>query len=135
MKKNLLITIITLLGLLAFLPAYSGQLNAEDIKTLFSGVTIESTHLKKDFESSVYYDPNGQFYGLRDDSIFQGKWSVKDDNTICITHINGKVFCLMIEKEDGIIYKYKIKDNGKKIRIYEYKSFTKGNPNNYKYTN
>ena len=46
---------------------------------------------------------------------------------------SGKTRCRIIKKVDGVYYKYKVKGNGNEIRIVEYKSFTQGNPNNYKF--
>ena len=106
---------VGLAALMAAPTAFAGELSAADVKALFSGKTVESMHLKKDISGTTYYDPNGQFYGMRDDSIWQGKWSVQDDGNICLTFESGKTRCRFIEQEDGVYYKVKVKGNGKPL--------------------
>jgi len=114
--------------------AHAEQLDAAAVKALYNDQTVNAFNLIKDIESTTYFNPNGKFYGTRDDSIFQGEWEVKDDGNICLTFANGKTRCRLMQKIDGTYYKVKVKGNGKIKRILEYKSFTKGNPNNFKWS-
>jgi len=132
--KQIILFIFTSCAIIFFNTASADKrLSADEVKKLFLNQTTESYHLIKDFSVSAYYDPNGQFYGIRDDSIFQGKWDVNNDGDICLTWESGRVFCLQVHEDKGTYYKVKLKGNGKLKRIFEYKSFSKGNTKNYKF--
>ncbi len=109
------------------------QLGASEIKQLFSGNTVHSLHLIRDHETTLYYNPDGRFYGISDDSIHQGKWEVRGDATICLILESGTSRCRPIMKENDTYFKFKIKDNGEVKKLIEYKTFIPGNPKNYDY--
>jgi len=132
MKKTILFIVTTCAILFINTASADRQLSSDEIRKLYSNQTINSYHLIKDFDISVYFNPNGQFYGIKDDSIFQGKWEVTNNGTICMTREGGKTFCRQVHVDNGTYYKVKVKGNGKLKRILEYKSFSEGNTKNYK---
>lgn len=111
------------------------RLDTSQVKKLFSDNTVHSLHLIRGHETTLYYNPDGRFYGISDGSIHQGKWEVQDDGSICLIFESGKSRCRLIMKENDVYYKYRIKDNGEVKKIIEYKRFTPGNPNNYQFVN
>jgi len=134
MKKIILASATALLLLTGINHAYAEKLDAAAIKALFIGKTVTSYHTRKDFDVKAYYDPDGTVYGIRDDSIWQRHWEIRDDGNICIIYKErDKEFCRIIKKIDGKYYKYKVKGNGNEIRVIEYRQFEDGNTENYKW--
>jgi hypothetical protein len=124
-----------LVCLLAVAMAFSGPsaaektLTGDEVKALFSGKTVDYTHVTTGFEMSVYYAEDGSMRGMRGENKTGGSWRVNDNGELCIEYGKGDR-CRHIVEEDGVYRKYK-ENNGKKIHIVTYHTFTDGNPHNY----
>lgn len=133
MKENSFISFVLFFVLIALVGSAQADknLNADEVKTLFSGKTSEWKHEKKGFTASGYFGPDGKLKGVKGGSkSFQVRWSVNDSGELCI-HKRKGVLCRIIEKSGDVYKKYKIKSNGKRIHVVTYKSFVDGNPNKY----
>jgi hypothetical protein len=126
---------VILAGLLAAalgsgcLSAAEKILTGDEVKALFSGNTVDYTHVTRGFRMSVYYANDGSMRGMRDVNPMRGSWHVNDKGELCIEYGKGDR-CRHIVEVDGEYRKYK-EENGKKIHIVTYQTFTAGNPNNY----
>jgi hypothetical protein len=89
-------------------------LTGDEVRALFSGKTVDYVHVTRGFRMSVYYADDG---------------SMNDKGELCIEYGKGDR-CRHIVEEDGEYRKYK-EENGEKLHIVTYHTFTDGNPNNY----
>lgn len=121
--------------LLAVAMAFSGAsaagktLTGAEVIALFSGRTVDYTHITTGYEMSVYYAEDGSMRGRRGEKKTGGSWHVNDKGELCIEYGKGDR-CRHIIEEDGVYRKYK-DENGKQIHIVTYHTFTDGNPHNY----
>ncbi len=126
---------VILAGLLAAalgtnsLCAAEKTLTGDEVKALFSGKTVDYSHVTRGFRMSVFYEEDGSMRGMRDGNTLRGSWRVNDKGELCIEYGKGDR-CRHIVEKDGEYRKYK-EENGKKIHIVTYHTFTDGNPNNY----
>lgn len=130
MQKKLM-----LVCLLAVAMAFSGRAAAEktltgdEVKVLFSGKTVDYTHITTGSEMSVYYAEDGSMRGRRGDKKTAGSWHVNDKGELCIEYGKGDR-CRHIVEDGGVYRKYK-EENGKQVPVVIYHKFTDGNPHNY----
>ncbi|MFV1973613.1 MAG: DUF995 domain-containing protein [Thiohalobacterales bacterium] len=104
-------------------------LTGDEVKAQFSGKTVDYNHVTRGFRMSVFYEEDGSMRGMRDGNTMRGSWRVNDKGELCIEYGEGDR-CRHIVEKDGEYRKYK-EENGKKIHIVTYHTFTDGNPNNY----
>lgn len=104
-------------------------LTGDEVRALFSGKTVDYVHVTRGFRMSVYYADDGSMRGMRDGNKTGGSWRVNDKGELCIEYGKGDR-CRHIVEEDGEYRKYK-EENGEKLHIVTYHTFTDGNPNNY----
>lgn len=106
-------------------------LDAAQIKALYTGKTIQATHVPKQVPVKLYYDSNGEVRGL----FASGKhgktsWHVKEDGHICLL-VGGEDTCFSVVQKGNHYQKFIMKPDGKKILVFDVESFTEGNPNLY----
>ena len=133
-KQTLMIKSTLIAGLLTLTlgPAFADEdLNADEVKALFSGKTVSWVHHKKGNTGTGYFAPDGKLTGLRNgkDKIKYG-WTVNEEGELCIDK-GSETNCRVIEKSGDEIRKIKVKPNGKRIHIMTYSDFVDGNPNNF----
>ena len=133
-KQPLIIKSILFAGFISlhFGTAFADEeLNAEEVKGLFSGKTVSWVQHKKGHTGTGYFAPDGKLTGLRNGTDkFQYGWSVNDDGHLCIEK-SSETNCRVIEKSGDEIRKIKVKPSGKRIHIMTYSDFVDGNPNNF----
>ena len=133
-KQPLIIKSILFAGFISFSfgsAVADEELNAEEVKALFSGKTVSWVQHKKGHTGTGYFAPDGKLTGLRNGTDkFQYGWSVNDDGHLCIEK-SSETNCRVIEKSGDEIRKIKVKPNGKRIHIMTYSDFVDGNPNNF----
>jgi hypothetical protein len=126
--KTILACLLAALGSTS-LPAEERILTGEEVSALFSGKTVDYTIVMRDFTVSVYYAEDGAMRGMSRGKKMTGSWHVSDRGELCIDYGKG-LRCRHIVEEGGVYKKYKEED-GKKIHVVTYDTFTDGNPNNY----
>jgi hypothetical protein len=106
-------------------------LNADQVKALFTGKTVNWENHKKGHTGTGYFSPDGKLTGLKNGNVkIQHGWHVSDDGGLCIEK-GSDTKCRVIEKSGDEIKKIKVKPNGKRIHIMTYSNFVDGNPNNF----
>ena len=100
--------------LLAIKPSYAfGNLSADDIRSLFSGNTVEGGYQegRKQGVMNFYSEPfinyfanDGKVYSVRGKTKKSGSWSVTEKGDLCIIWKDKKEKCAPIYK-DGDHYK------------------------------
>ena len=120
--KTLLLLGLTAVFLCFFTTRIMAQeLNAEEVRQLVSGKTVEAKHPKRGIMLTVFYNPDGTFRQLRDGKKQSGTWRVTEEGLLCKKNDNGwGEKCRIIEKDDdGTWNGYKIKKGVKKFRKHE----------------
>ena len=121
--------------LLATIPSYaSGNLSADEIRSLFSGNTVEGDYVEGRSQgmSSFYSEPfvnyfadDGKVYSVKGKTNKSGVWRATEEG-LCINWNNTKENCAPIYKE-GDHYKQQKKTNTGKIKWSKtYTTFTPG---------
>lgn len=126
--KSILACLFAVLGITS-LHAAETILTGDEVQTLFSGKTVDYNIIMRDFSVSAYYAEDGSMRGMSRGKKMTGSWHVSDKGELCIDYGKGQR-CRHIVEEDGVYKKYKDED-GKKIHVVTYHTFTDGNPNNY----
>lgn len=127
------ILVVTLPMLLLFTQAAPAAetLNADQVKTLFSGKTVEYLHERLDFKFVVYHAPDGSLRGTREgEPMSELQWSVNERGELCIAY-GGKKRCQPLMKDDGVYKKYAVGKDGQKKTVVTYQRFIDGNPNDF----
>ena len=107
------------------------RLNADEVKKLFSGNTVECYHKKKKFSYIVYYDPKGTVRGISTDlRERKAKWFVEKDGYHCVhwSDKSGPICHGVFPNGDGT---YQRKRKGKTKSGITMKRVEKGNPYNF----
>ena len=99
----------------------SSQLDAGEVRALFSDRTVESVNQKTGRTSFTYYRPDGRVLQQRYWSRRAGSWRVTADGRICLRF--AKERCRAIEYVNGRYYK-RVPHKGRLIR---YRRFMPGN--------
>ena len=120
------ISIVLMFGLMGFSSltfAEKRTLTGDEVTAMFSDKTVWGNHAKKDNRNKVYFAPDGTFKSKRLDGSggSEGKWSVDDENRLCMEK-NGDTRCRTVVDKNGKIIKYK----GKK-HVWNYTKFEDGN--------
>lgn len=105
-------------------------LSTDEVRKLFSGNTYEAKIPSRNLTMTVYVDPNGTMRGMQSDHKFTSKWTVSDKGEICVSY-RDKMSCRMVMEDNGMYKKYKINEQGEKVVLVIYQSFTPGNIHNY----
>lgn len=110
---------------LAALP--DGTLSATELRSLFSGRTVEAVTAAHGRESSSYYDPNGEVRQQRLGQTRRGHWRVTEDHRICLQMEDLPEKCRIVVHEQGEYRKYILKKNGRHQHTVTYRLFHPGN--------
>mgnify|MGYP001818607972 CR=1 FL=1 len=102
-------------------------LEADQVRRLFVGNTVESYNLNTSFTSFTYYHPNGQAVQERLWSRRLGTWSIQEDGKICLAFEKRKAKCRHIVSRGGKYYKIRPDEQGVQQTIVRYRYFSKGN--------
>jgi len=106
-------------------------LNAEQVRSLFSGKTVEYHHQMLNFDFVVYHAPDGSLRGTREGQPMSNmQWSVNDKGELCIAY-HERNRCHPIMKQNGVYKKYTISKSGEIKILVTYRKFIDGNPNNF----
>ncbi len=99
------------------------DLTKDEIMTTFSDKTVWGNHARKEKRTRVYFSPDGTYKSKRLDEkgSAEGKWSVNDNNQLCMER-DGDTKCRRVVDKKGKIKKYK----GKK-HVWNYTKFKDGN--------
>ena len=106
------------------------SLTTAEVTQLFSGNTYTATIPSRNIQMTVYVDPNGTLRGMQGGHKFTSKWEINDKGEICVSY-KERLSCRYVMEEDGIYKKYKINEQGEKVVLVIYQSFTPGNIHNY----
>ena len=106
------------------------SLTTAEVTQLFSGNTYTATIPSRNIKMTVYVDPNGTLRGMQAGHKFTSKWEINDKGEICVSY-KERLSCRYVMEEDGIYKKYKINEQGEKVVLVIYQSFTLGNVHNY----
>jgi hypothetical protein len=128
-KKMVLVCLLAVVMACSGPAAAENTLTGDEVKALFSGKTVDYTHITTGSEMSVYYAEDGSMRGRRGDKKTGGSWRVNDKGELCIEYGRGDR-CRHIVEEGGVYRKYK-EENGEQVLVVTYHSFTDGNPSNY----
>lgn len=105
-------------------------LSAKEVSKLFIGNTYEAAIPSRNLKMTVYVDPDGTLRGMQGGHKFMSKWSINEQGQICISY-KEKMSCRIVMEDNGVYKKYKINEQGEKIVLVIYQSFTAGNVHNY----
>lgn len=105
-------------------------LSAKEVSKLFIGNTYEAAIPSRNLKMTVYVDPDGTLRGMQGGHKFMSKWSINEQGQICISY-KEKMSCRIVMEDNGVYKKYKINEQGEKIVLVIYQSFTPGNIHNY----
>lgn len=105
-------------------------LSAKEVNKLFIGNTYEATIPSRNLTMTVYVDPDGTLRGMQGGHKFMSKWSINEYGQICVSY-KEKKSCRIVMEDNGVYKKYKINEQGEKIVLVIYQSFTPGNVHNY----
>lgn len=97
------------------------HLNAQAVRNLFVGKTVESVNLKSKATSFTYYGSDGRVMQQRYWSKRSGHWSINDKGEMCLTF--SKTQCRSLVQTAGRYYKVK-EDSTPVVR---YRGFAVGN--------
>ncbi|MDZ7661680.1 hypothetical protein [Thiohalophilus sp.] len=129
-RTILVVTLPMLLFFAQSAPA-AETLNADQVRALFSGKTIEYQHERLGFKFVVYHAPDGSLRGTREGQLMSElQWSVNEQGELCIAY-GGKNRCQPIMKDNGVYKKYTVGKDGQKKTVVTYQRFIEGNPNNF----
>ena len=132
MIKAILSFCTVVLSAFIFTTAYANDdLNAIEVKQLFSGHTVDAYSEIKKATVSLYYDVNGEVRGI----FSNGKkgttrWWVQDDGKICLKGKTGDA-CFLVVESNGEYQKYMISDDGSRKLVFSMETFSTGNVNGY----
>ena len=138
--QNLTVVILSVIMLLITNTSFAfGNLSANDVKSLFSGNTVEGGRVEgaKQGVTSFYSEPfinyygsDGRVYSVRGTSNKSGDWHVTNNGYLCIQWENKKEKCAPIYK-DGDNYKQNMMSSKGKIKWTKtYTTFTSGDVKN-----
>lgn len=102
-------------------------LEADQVRHLFVGNTVESYNLNTSFTSFTYYHPNGQAVQERLWSRRLGTWSIQDDGKICLAFGKRETKCRHIVSRGGKYFKIRLDEKGEQQEIVRYRYFSEGN--------
>ena len=102
-------------------------LEADEVRRLFVGNTVESHNLNTSFTSFTYYHPNGQAVQERLWVRRLGTWSIQDDGKICLAFGKRKAKCRHIVSRGGKYFKIRPDEQGEQQEIVRYRYFSRGN--------
>ena len=105
-------------------------LTTAEVTQLFSGNTYAATIPSRNIKMTVFVDPNGTLRGMQAGHKFTSKWETNDKGEICVSY-KERLSCRYVMEEEGIYKKYKINEQGEKVVLVIYQSFTPGNVHNY----
>lgn len=105
-------------------------LSAKEVSKLFIDNTYEAAIPSRNLKMTVYVDPDGTLRGMQGGHKFMSKWSINEQGQICISY-KEKMSCRIVMEDNGVYKKYKINEQGEKIVLVIYQSFTAGNVHNY----
>lgn len=105
-------------------------LSADEVRKLFSGNTYEAIIPSRKITMTVYVDPDGTMRGMQAGHKFSSKWQINEQGEICVSY-RDKMSCRLVMEEEGRYKKYKINEQGKKVVLVIYQSFSSGNVHNY----
>ena len=133
MRMALLVSIVALVAVLLSACQTTASrsdpvvLEADQVRRLFVGNTVESYNLNTSFTSFTYYHPNGQAVQERLWARRLGSWSIQDDGKICLAFGKRKTKCRHIVSRDGKYFKIRPDEQGEQQEIVRYRYFSKGN--------
>lgn len=110
----------------------SSSLKAAEVRSLFSGKTVESVSRGSGLTSFTYYAPDGQLQQQRLWSRRSGKWEVLDNGKICLSFGKDRS-CRRVVKEADVLgtkvtyYKVHKRKGQKAERVVRYRAFVDGN--------
>lgn len=128
MRISLIIAGLFGLSALAFAVEY---LDAQAVRQLITGKTVEATNPGRATTSVTYFDPNGTFRQLLDGKPETGTWSVDDAGYLTTNREGWGASRRKIAREGNVWKLYKVPNSNTKPIEYK-KSFTRiidGNPN------
>ena len=105
-------------------------LSGEEVTQLFSGNTYDATIPSRNLKMTVYVDPDGTMRGMQSGHKFTSKWSVSEKGEICVSY-RDKMKCRTVMEENGVYKKFKVNEQGEKVVLVIYESFSSGNIHNY----
>ncbi len=133
LHKTIISTILCLFSLTLLLSqsAFAERtLTTAEVTQLFSGNTYAATIPSRNIQMTVFVDPNGTLRGMQAGHKFTSKWENNDKDEICVSY-KERLSCRYVMEEKGIYKKYKINEQGEKVVLVIYQSFTPGNVHNY----
>ena len=131
-KIKIVYLLIMMSLMLLSLTSYAEErtLSAKEVNKLFIGNTYEATIPSRNLTMTVYVDPDGTLRGMQGGHKFMSKWTINEQGQICISY-KEKKSCRIVMEDNGVYKKYKINEQGEKIVLVIYQSFTPGNVHNY----
>ncbi|MCU7835750.1 MAG: hypothetical protein KZQ83_10945 [gamma proteobacterium symbiont of Taylorina sp.] len=105
-------------------------LTADEVTHLFSGNSYAAIIPSRNIKMTVFVDPNGTLRGMQAGHKFNSKWMVNESGEICVSY-KERMSCRLVMEDNGQYKKYKINEQGEKVVLVIYQSFTAGNSYNY----
>jgi hypothetical protein len=87
--------------------AKAGELNADEVRQLVSGNTVEAISEFKRSPITWYFSPDGTFRRDRNGERESGTWQVDGDGKLCVVQTGGGGNCLTIVQDGGVWKVYK----------------------------
>lgn len=108
------------------------DLDADAVRQLISGKTVEAVHAKRGYPITTYYLPDGTFRQDSDGKGQSGTWYVDDQGQLCKTRAGWGGECRVIAREGDVWKAYKIPNDIMKGRQHKrtFKKILEGNPHN-----
>ena len=113
-----------------FSPALAGTLDADELKALINGKTVESKNFRG-FSAITYFATDGTFIKTERDELIKGTWYVDENGQYCSKRDdNNTASCRTIKKQGDVWKVYKVP--GKPAKPWKHKrtwlKIVDGNP-------
>jgi len=104
-----------------------GALNADEIRSLFSGNSVTGKPKDEGHEIFYYFASNGELSEVHNGWQTGGTWTVRDDGRLCMDLEGESRDCRMITREGGKYSQYAVKRDGNHHYELSYFDFRQGN--------
>lgn len=114
-------------GVIQALSLPEQTLTAKEIQALFSDQTVAARSVDgKSQEMVIYFGPHGQVEMAKDGRLEQGKWTVREDDRLCINMEKSARDCRIIVKNGSEYRQLAVKLDGNHRHELNYVAFRKG---------
>jgi len=108
-------------------PLPVGTLNADQLKDLFVGQTVDSVTIARGRSTISYYNPNGEIRQRRAGQLRTGHWRITKKGRICLQMEDNAEKCRAVARQNGQYLKFIVKKNGRHQPVVRYIAFRDGN--------